>query len=91
MPPLANTVCPLIQAPSPLHSAAIASAMSEGSPSRLCGVRAAKPAICSGVLPSVKSVVFTTPGAIAFTEIMRPSSSLARTFAKSSCAALVAA
>ena len=71
MPPLANTVCPLTQPPSPLHSAAITPAMSSGSPSRLCGVRCAKPAIICGVLPSVKSVVLTTPGASALTEIIR--------------------
>lgn len=40
-------------------------------------MRAARPAICSGVLPSVNRVGLTTPGATAFTEIMRPSSSLA--------------
>src|SRR5690606_13676122 len=81
IPPLAKTVWPLIHAPSPLHSIATPAAMSAGSPSRLWGVRAAKAAICSLVLPSVNRVLLTTPGAIALTEILRPSSSLARMLA----------
>src|SRR5690606_36938806 len=45
-PPLANTVWPLTQAPFALQRAAMTSAMSAGSPRRLCGVRWTKPPIC---------------------------------------------
>jgi len=64
--------------------------MSSGWPRRCSGGIFAKAWTCSSVLPSRKSEVAIGPGATAFTVMLRPRSSLAKTCVKASTAALVA-